>query len=151
MLREAGAGEITGFPTGEVEITTSGGSFVMPVEIAETDAHRTRGLSDRGALATAGGMLFLFEREQPADRGVWMFRVQMPLSIAYLNSAGVIVAIRRMEPCTRRIASFCPRYPPGAPYNAALEVNRGFFEAMGVRVGDRLRVLDRQGRTSEPG
>lgn len=144
-LSGAGSGEfLDGFPTGQVEITTNSANLVIPVEIAETDAQRTRGLSGRAALPSDRGMLFLFEQEQAADQGVWMFRVQMPLSIAYVDSAGAIVAIRRMDPCTRRIGSFCPRYPPGAPYHAALEVNRGFFEQNGVQAGDRLRILERE-------
>ena len=58
------------------------------------------------------------------------------------DSAGVIVAIRSMEPCTARLAAGCPTYVPGAEYRYALEVNRGFFARRGIRVGSRIVLAD---------
>jgi uncharacterized membrane protein (UPF0127 family) len=34
----------------------------------------------------------------------------------------------------------CPTYRPGTPYDAALEVNKGWFEVAGVEVGAEVRI-----------
>jgi hypothetical protein len=68
------------------------------------------------------------QRHVPGERG----------DIAFLDDAGRIVAIRHMAPCSSRVAVWCERYEPGVPYSAALEVNRGFFEAREVGTGDRV-------------
>lgn len=83
-------------------------------------------------------MLFLFADEGgPVTTRFWMKDTLIPLSIAFWDANGRIVAIRDMVPCT---ADPCATYGAPAPYVAALEVNRGFFQAHGVTVGDRVDV-----------
>ncbi|MFD2667209.1 DUF192 domain-containing protein [Halomonas halophila] len=65
-----------------------------------------------------------------------MYRTLIPLDIAFIDEAGRIVDIRRMAPCTSASARDCPVTRPDAPYQAALEVNAGVFEAHGIAVGD---------------
>jgi hypothetical protein len=84
------------------------------------------------------GMLFVYEETQPADAGFWMYRTRIPLDIGFADSAGVLVAVLRMDPCTARIAAGCPTYAPGAEYRYALEVNAGFFAKYGIKVGSRI-------------
>jgi len=98
------------------------------------------GMQGRESLSDDRGMLFLFDEEQPADSGFWMFRTLIPLSIAFLDADGVIVALRDMEPCTRRFSFLCPRHLAGVPYTAALEVGQGVFAQLGVQVGDRITL-----------
>lgn len=59
----------------------------------------------------------------------------IPLSAAFFDASGRIIALVEMEPCT---ADPCPRYAPDTSYRGALEVNLGAFEAWGVAVGDRV-------------
>ncbi|KXS36798.1 DUF192 domain-containing protein [Modicisalibacter tunisiensis] len=110
----------------------------IQAEIARRPADRARGLMERERLPAGAGMLFLFPREQSATGAFWMFNTRIPLSIAFIDTQGVIRAIRRMVPCASERPADCPRYPAGVPFRMALEVNAGFFARHGITVGDRL-------------
>ena len=105
-------------------------------ELAVTAEEMQRGLMFREDIAPNAGMLFLYQL--PDSDGFYMKNTLIPLSIAYMRSAGGrryrVVAIRDMEPCPRSVED-CPTYPPGAYYDAALEVNQGWFADAGVKVG----------------
>jgi uncharacterized protein len=135
--------------TGTVFIETAAGTHAVSVEIAETSNQREIGLMERAELPGDEGMIFLSYEERDSTEGFWMFRTRIPLDIAYLDRDGRIVAIRTMPPCTSPYGAYCPTYPPGARYWGALEVNAGYFEARGVRVGDRV-TLRRLGRMLTP-
>lgn len=132
------------FDTTTARIETATDTHSLTVEVARSPAQRTQGLMERRSLPDDAGMIFLFEEEQGAEEGFWMFRTRIPLDIAYLDEDGRIVAIRQMEPCASPYAEPCQLearpYAPGAPYRAALEVNRGYFERRGIRPGDRVVV-----------
>jgi uncharacterized protein len=126
--------------TGTVWIETPTDTFRVSVEIAATPDQQRTGLMERRSLPEDEGMLFVYSEPQPHTAGFYMFRTRIPLDIAFIDAAGYIVAIRQMEPCTSPVSALCERYEPGVPYSAALEVNRGYFEARGVGVGDRVVV-----------
>ena len=118
-----------------VTIDASGGEEVeVRVEIADTDAERQRGLMGRTALAEDQGMLFVFGGEQ--ELSFWMRNNLIPLSIAFMDSEGRIVDIRDMKP----LDDAPPHYVSAEPARYALEVNQGFFEERGVKVGDRAEL-----------
>lgn len=108
----------------------------LTVEVARTIPQRSRGLMERDHLAEQAGMLFLYDRPQPSRNGFWMYRTRLPLDIAFIDEAGRIAEIHRMEPCTAARPGECPVTRPAVAYRAALEVNAGAFEAMGVAAGD---------------
>lgn len=126
------------FDTGAVRILTATDTLALRVEVAETDAQRAYGLMERASLPQDAGMVFLYDEDQPAEAGFWMFHTRIPLDIAYIDAGGRIVAIERMEPCVSPNPQFCPAYPPGVPYRTTLEVNAGYFARHGVGVGDRV-------------
>jgi uncharacterized membrane protein (UPF0127 family) len=110
------------------------GGATAVVEIADSRPEQTRGLMGRRKLGADDGMLFRFTA--PQRIGFWMKNTLIPLSIAYMKSTGggfEIVSIREMTPCT---ADPCPIYPPGAAYDAALEMNAGWFDRHSLEVGD---------------
>jgi uncharacterized membrane protein (UPF0127 family) len=107
----------------------------VPVEVADTTEERARGLSGRETLAADAGMLFLFD--EPVTQGFWMKDTLIPLSIAFIDGNGRIIALRDMEPCRREP---CPLYEPGRPYSSALEVNQGAFDRWGIGEGDRASL-----------
>jgi uncharacterized membrane protein (UPF0127 family) len=119
--------------TDTVEIETASGVVAVRVEVADTPAERRIGLMFRDELAPDAGMLFLYDA--PASGGLWMKDTTIPLSAAFFDASGRIIALVDMQPCT---ADPCPRYAPPTPYTGALEVNLGAFEAWGVTDGDRL-------------
>ncbi len=88
----------------------------------------------RTALAENRGMLFVFAKEQRLS--FWMKNTLIPLSIAYIDAQGRIVDIQDMKP----LDDDPPDYVSAEPAKYALEVNRGFFEERGVKVGDKAEL-----------
>jgi uncharacterized membrane protein (UPF0127 family) len=118
-----------------VTIDASGGGEVeVRVEIADDLPEQTRGLMERTALAEDRGMLFVYPDEEV--RSFWMKNTLIPLSIAYIDSDGRIVDLQDMKP----LDDDPPHYVSAEPARYALEVNRGFFEEHGVKVGDRAEL-----------
>jgi uncharacterized membrane protein (UPF0127 family) len=123
-----------------LEIRTDGGVVPVDVEVADDDEERSTGLMNRERLDPDAGMVFLFE--EPLNTTFWMKDTLIPLSIAFWNERGTIVAILDMEPCE---ADPCPSYDPGTGFEGALEVNQGFFEEHGVEVGDTVELIGSSG------
>ncbi|PAV26395.1 hypothetical protein CF392_06060 [Tamilnaduibacter salinus] len=119
-------------------LVTSDHMIPIQVEVAMSPDERQIGLMERPFLPATAGMLFRYPESQAATRGFWMYRTRLPLDIAYLNEAGVIVSLHQMTPCPPKKGRRCPRYPSGRPFSAVLEMNEGFFGAHEVDVGDQL-------------
>ena len=130
------------FDTAVVVIRTDTAEIPLRVEVAETEAQRQYGLMERASLPPDRGMLFVLDEPADSTMGFYMYRTLIPLDIAFLDGAGTIRAILEMEPCEHPNPLLCRLYSPGIPYAAALEVNRGFFDRQGIRIGDRVRRLE---------
>ena len=104
---------------------------VIQVEVAKTPQERARGLMGRTRLGRDEGMLFIFEKED--YHGFWMKNTPIPLSIAFINKEGRIVRIADMKPLTLE------SHDPPQPILYALEMERGWFSANGIKVGDIAR------------
>lgn len=119
-------------PFGLADLTLTGpsGSVDLPVYVAADGTTRQRGLMDRTDLPAGAGMVFLFPSLHTG--AFFMYRTRIPLSIAFFNQDGDIVAILDMEPCRATEPSECELYDPGVAYTGALEVNQGFFAEAGV-------------------
>ena len=77
-------------------------------------------------------MLFVFEYDQVLS--FWMKNTPHPLSIAYIDSKGVIRDIFDMTPYSLNsvVSTVSVRY--------ALEVPQGWFEKTGIKAGDKLEL-----------
>jgi uncharacterized membrane protein (UPF0127 family) len=127
-----GSGAASGSELRTVTIDSSGGGEVeVRVELADDLPEQTRGLMERTALGENRGMLFVYPNEEV--RSFWMKNTLIPLSIAYIDSDGRIVDLQDMKP----LDDDPPHYVSAEPARYALEVNQGFFEDHGVKVGDR--------------
>lgn len=103
----------------------------LKVEIVDKPAERSLGLMYRKSLPKNRGMLFIYRR--PKIMNFWMKNTYIPLSIAYIDKKGYIIAIYKMEPLDTE-----KDYRSPGPAIWALEVNQGWFERHGVSVGDRV-------------
>lgn len=121
------------FETTKVTISTEKSNIEIYAEIADNPVKRTMGLMNRSSLADNAGMLFVFDNEEA--RAFWMKDTLIPLDILFIDSQMNIVDIQTMQPCK---AIMCPRYTSSAPAKYALEVNAGFAEKNGVRVGNKI-------------
>lgn len=133
-------GRVLSFDTQLVPIVTGDDTVIVKAEVARSAEQRTMGLMERRSLAADSGMLFVYENDQPASAGFWMFRTRIPLDIAFADSTGVIRAILAMQPCEATLAAGCPTYVPNVSYRYALEVNAGFYAQRRVVVGSRMIV-----------
>ncbi|RKY19045.1 MAG: DUF192 domain-containing protein [Planctomycetota bacterium] len=87
----------------------------------------------RKKLPENAGMLFVYDKED--FRRFWMKNTYIPLSLAYIDSEGVIFQIEEMEPLDETpVASM-------RPARFVLEVNRGWFRKHGIGMGDRISNL----------
>jgi uncharacterized membrane protein (UPF0127 family) len=107
------------------------------VEVADDLFERARGLMYRTALGVNRGMLFVYPEEQKLS--FWMRNTLIPLSIAFIDSELRIVDIQDMRP----LDDEPPSYVSSGPAQYALEVNQGFFEERGVKVGDRVELPEK--------
>ena len=108
-----------------------------PVEVADDDAERARGLMFRDELAPGTGMIFLHEREEP--QAYWMKNTKIPLDILYFDSARKLVAQQRdVPPCSA--GNGCPPYPSNAPARYVLELNAGEAAKLKLQDGAELTL-----------
>lgn len=105
----------------------------VTVEIADEPVERNLGLMYRDSLGADRGMLFVYPDAKP--RSFWMKDTRVPLTIAYIDSAGKIVHLADMTPLDTSPV------PSGEPAMYALEMNKGWFAAHDVAVGDTVADL----------
>jgi uncharacterized membrane protein (UPF0127 family) len=101
------------------------------VEVAKTPEEWSRGLMGRRHLGQDEGMFFIFETED--YHGFWMKDTPIPLSIAFIDKEGRIVKITNMKPLSLEL------HNPPSLILYALEMEKGWFSAHGVKAGDIVR------------
>jgi uncharacterized membrane protein (UPF0127 family) len=117
-----------------VRFERSDGVFVpYALEIASTDAERTRGLMHRRFLAATGGMLFDFGREQQV--AMWMRDTFVSLDMLFVDGSGVVVdVLRDAVPLSEALLA------PRAPARYVVELAAGQAALRGLARGDRLHL-----------
>ena len=110
----------------------------LKAEVAADNNTRSIGLMNRFSLATDHGMIFVFAQSEPL--AFWMRNTFVPLSIAYIDSKGVIVNIVDMKPQDEST------HPSAGPAMFALEMKQGWFKERGIVAGDKVDGLDKAGR-----
>jgi uncharacterized membrane protein (UPF0127 family) len=116
-------------------IALKAGGQTIQAEVAATDATRQKGLMFREKMARNEGMLFIFN--ELAYHAMWMRNTPLPLAVAYMDDAGKIVSIHEMEPHTETT------HQAAGPVRYALEMNRGWFAANKIKVGDSIKGLEK--------
>ena len=106
------------------------GMHLIQAEVAADFASRAQGLMYRSAMPSNAGMLFIFD--EASAQCMWMKNTLIPLSVAFIDDRGSVINIEDMAPQTED--SHCARKP--ARY--ALEMNRGWFAARGIKPGARI-------------
>ena len=117
-------------PTTELRI----GTKKITAEIADEHHERSAGLMFRKSLATDSGMLFVMDDSGPV--GFWMKNTEVPLTIAYIDPAGVIKELHDLHPRNEKPV---PSRFPNIAY--ALEMPQGWFSKNNIWPGERLDGL----------
>ena len=103
----------------------------IEVEIVKTEEKRMLGLMYRSVLAQDQGMLFIFDH--PGIYPFYMKNTKIPLSIAFIDSNGIVLDIQQMTPFDEQTEHY-----PNKPFLYTLETNQGWFLEKRIKVGDTV-------------
>jgi uncharacterized protein len=98
------------------------GDVLAAAEVADSLAHRTRGLLGRDGYE---GALVL-----PRTRSVHTVGMRFPIDVAFCDKEMVVVDVTRLPPWRMSL--------PRRKGRSVIEAEAGAFERWGLRVGDRL-------------
>ena len=116
-----------------------GGKTVLRVELADTPEKQARGLMYRTEMNENAGMLFDFKIPRPVT--MWMANTPLSLDMLFFAKNGEINEIvSGTVPFSReRIAS-------AFKSRGVLELNAGTAQRLGIKVGDKLLLLENDGK-----
>lgn len=120
-------------PKTTITITRQDNTTVQVIaEVAKTQEERNHGFMERKVIPDGTGMIFVFERDQILS--FWMKNTPHPLSIAYIDSNGVIRNLYDMTPYSLSpiVSTVSTRY--------ALEVPQGWYKANNIKEGDKVSL-----------
>lgn len=119
-----------------VQVPLNMGNKQLMVEVRETEAERALGLSYRTSLGENEGMVFKFD--QPAPYSFWMKGMNFPLDMIWVRE-GKIVDISEQVPAPWSTQIEQPETrTPKEPVDMVVEVNGGWVEKNGIRIGDSV-------------
>lgn len=109
---------------------------IISAEVVATAAGMYQGLSNREILCPTCGMLFVFNDQQ--ERKFVMRDMKIPLDIIFINQRRIVKIADNLPPegQTPQII-----YASGGPADQVLELNGGYAEKQGIKVGDEVLIL----------
>ena len=126
------------FPRGTIKID----SKILDVQIAETDAQKTRGLMFQNELPDDQGMIFVFSQEQIVP--IWMLNMQFPLDIIWFDADGNVIHIEKnVPPCKSALetATCTVQNADGKKAKYVLEVTAGFTDKFNVTENSKMQII----------
>lgn len=125
------------YAAGVAELVAGDGTtHRLAVRVAVTAEQKAHGLMEVPDVPAGTGMAFPYDTDRT---GAFTMRGTLtPLQIAWVDVDGVVVAMADMTPCAEEP---CPTWSPDATYRLALEVRAGWFDEVGVGLGDRVELL----------
>lgn len=118
--------------------TISIGEKVINTEVADTKDKRTLGLSGRESLPENNGMVFVFDTKD-VNTGFWMKDMKIALDIIWINDNKIVKIDKNVPfPASGTNDERLPVYTAGQPIDYVLEVNSGYSDKNGIKVGDSV-------------
>lgn len=111
------------------------GRTTITVEVADTEAKRSQGLSDRSSLPDNSGMLFLFPQSQAYP--FWMKDMRFALDFIWINHNRVVELTSNVPPPSSDHSDPVVIFPKES-VNRVLEVPAGFISDHGITIGDAV-------------
>lgn len=105
----------------------------LNLEIANTEAKRQRGLSNRDSLPEDTGLLFIFPTSD--IHAFWNYHMKFPIDVLWIDD-GIIKKISSLPIDTGQPVTYTPKEK--AKY--VLEVNQGLVKRYQWKVGDRVII-----------
>lgn len=120
------------FPRGQVKA----GDHILKVDIADTAALRSTGLSDHAPLASDEGMYFIFPI--PAIYPFWMKGMEFPLDIVWIRGEKIVgIAEGVAIPGSGSVEI----YSPPVLVDRVLELSAGAVKALGLKEGGVVKLI----------
>ena len=126
------------FPRGTIKIDNK----ILDVQIAETDAQKTRGLMFENELPDDQGMIFVFSQEQIVP--IWMLNMQFPLDIIWFDTNGNVLHIEKnVPPCKSALetATCTVQNADGKKAKYVLEVTAGFTDKFHITENSKMQII----------
>ncbi len=130
-FRESSVLPFTPEGSGMVKMTLGGTPIY--VDVADTEEEIVRGLSGRESLGPQQGLLFRFPR--PGYWEFWMKDMLFPIDIVWLDGNLRVIDIKH----DAQPSSYPESFRPIAPASLVIEVNAGFTEIYGIKIGEAAR------------
>lgn len=108
------------------------GNAELKVRVAYTGQQQARGLMNLRKLPDDEGMLFCYPEEKHLS--FWMKDTYIPLSIAFIDEQKRIIQIEHLKPHDKSSVK------TKKPAKWALEVNKDWFEANNIKIGDVVDI-----------
>lgn len=110
------------------------GSETFKLEIADTEAARTKGLSQRDAIGKNEGMLFDFKKA--GDWRIWMVDMHFNIDILWLDEHCKIVHIKQ----NATPASYPEIYHAYTPNRYVIELPANTIDIIDIKIGDTIKL-----------
>jgi uncharacterized membrane protein (UPF0127 family) len=120
---------------GALDLRWQGGAARFSVEIADTAALREKGLMNRSHMASAAGMLFVYDAPQHA--WFWMKNTLIPLDMIFADAAGKVSTVH-----ANAVPGDLTPIDGGEGVRYVLEINGGLADRMGIVPGAVLRAAE---------
>lgn len=116
----------------ECSVYFESGVVLKSIPAATTNKKREKGLS---MLEDVGvGMIFIFDK--PKQLSFWMKDTLVDLEIAFFDSKGILHQIEEMKSLSLKT------HNSKKPSRVAIEVKKGDFRKLNIKLGDRIKKLD---------
>lgn len=109
---------------------TDTGEYTVALEVAKTEAQKTKGLMFRTVLPQDTGMVFVYDT--PTMTGIWMKNTKIPLDVIFIDCDNKIVECVPREPNTLDISV------PIKKICTIIEVNTRFCLKNSIKVNDKV-------------
>ncbi|RMF37532.1 MAG: DUF192 domain-containing protein [Alphaproteobacteria bacterium] len=115
-----------------VDIRGDFGTIRFRVEIADDPLEHARGLMFRESLPRFAGMLFIYDRPEPAS--FWMRNTLIPLDMIFADETGTVIRVHHDA-----VPGDLTPIPSGGPVLAVLEIGGGLAAELGIAPGAQMR------------
>jgi uncharacterized membrane protein (UPF0127 family) len=105
------------------------------VDIANDEESWYKGLSNRDKICRNCGMLFIFSNR--SERTFVMREMRFPLDIIWIDRDKIVKIDKNTAPEGKE---YLHEYHSPSPVNYVLEVNAGFAEKQGFKLGDKVLI-----------
>lgn len=116
------------------------GNTSIEADVADTDLEKQKGLSGRSSLGKESGMLFVISNNKVTPT-FWMKDMKIAIDIIWIKDGKIIQIDKDIPPPSFGTPdNKLKLYSPKSAVDYVLEVNSGYSDLKGIKVGDTLLI-----------